>query len=179
MGARRGFELLDELGLLAEVLPEIVKLRGVEQPPEFPPEVDGWVHTRILLERLPYAGAPVTWTLAWGALLHVVGQPASFQHAPGDRIRFNGHVEVGVRIAEVARERLRFSNEDAAQIVALVKNHMRFGDVMEMRESTLKWFPAGCRGLRSIWRCIGWMPVLAMGICGCAEFAKERFLPKY
>ncbi len=139
-GARRGFELLDDLGLLVEVLPEIVKLHGVEQPPEFHPEGDVWVHTMMLLERLPYAGAPVTPTLAWGALLHDVGKPATFQHAPGDRIRFNGHVEVGVRIAEVVLGRLRFSNEDTAQIVALVKNHMRFGDVMEMRESTLKRF---------------------------------------
>ena len=139
-GARRGFELLYELGLLDEVLPEVVRLRGVEQPPEFHPEGDVWVHTMMLLEKLQFAGAPVTATLAWGALLHDVGKPATFQHAPGDRIRFNGHVEVGVRIAEVVLGRLRFSNEDTAQIVALVKNHMRFGDVMEMRESTLKRF---------------------------------------
>ena len=79
-----------------------------------------------------------------GALLHDIGKPATFRapdpKVPGDRIRFNGHVEVGVRIAEVILGRLRFSNEDTAQILALVKNHMRFGDVMEMRESTLKRF---------------------------------------
>jgi poly(A) polymerase len=136
-GAARGFELLYELGLLAVVLPEVVKLRGVEQPPEFHPEGDVWVHTMLLLEKLKAGTAP---TLAWGALLHDIGKPATFQHAAGDRIRFNGHVEVGVRIAEVILARLRFSNEDTAQIVALVKNHMRFGDVMEMRESTLKRF---------------------------------------
>jgi poly(A) polymerase len=77
-------------------------------------------------------------------LLHDVGKPATFRApdpaVPGDRIRFNGHVEVGVRIAEEILGRLRFSNEDTAQIVALVKNHMRFGDVMEMREATLKRF---------------------------------------
>jgi len=139
-GAARGFELLYELGLLEQVLPEVVKLRGVEQPPEFHPEGDVWVHTMLLLERLKDAPAPLTATLAWGALLHDIGKPATFQHAAGDRIRFNGHVEVGVRIAEVILARLRFSNEDTAQIVALVKNHMRFGDVMEMRESTLKRF---------------------------------------
>jgi len=83
-------------------------------------------------------------TLAWGALLHDIGKPATFQppdpNRPGDRIRFNGHVEVGVRVAEEILKRLRFSNEDAAQIVALVKNHMRFGDIREMRESTLRRF---------------------------------------
>ena len=36
--------------------------------------------------------------------------------------------------------RLRFSNEDAEQIQSLVANHMRFGDVEKMKESTLKRF---------------------------------------
>lgn len=76
--------------------------------------------------------------------MHDIGKPATYQppdpKKPGDRIRFNGHVEVGVRIAEEILGRLRFSNEDTAQIVALVKNHMRFGDIRDMRESTLRRF---------------------------------------
>ncbi|WP_263374066.1 CCA tRNA nucleotidyltransferase [Granulicella aggregans] len=139
--ARRAFELLDECGLLAYVLPEATKLKGVEQPPQYHPEGDVWVHTLLLLEKLPAGVSP---TLAWGALLHDIGKPATFT-APkpgvaGDRIRFNGHVEVGVRMAEVILHRLRFSNEDAEQIVALVKNHMRFGDILNMRQATLKRF---------------------------------------
>lgn len=74
-----------------------------------------------------------------GALLHDVGKPATFQRGPG-RIRFNGHVEVGVRIAEDILRRLRFSNDQTAQIVALVENHMRFGDAGKMKDSTLKRF---------------------------------------
>jgi poly(A) polymerase len=140
-GAARGFALLHETGLLAQVLPEVERLRGVEQPPEFHPEGDVWVHTMLLLKRLP-AGCSAT--LAWGALLHDIGKPATYQPpnpaVPGDRIRFNGHVEVGVRIAEVILARLRFSNEDTDQIVALVKNHMRFGDILQMKASTLKRF---------------------------------------
>jgi poly(A) polymerase len=139
--ARRAFELLDETGLLAFVLPEAVKMQGVEQPPQFHPEGDVWVHTMLLLEKL---GPGVSPTLAWGALLHDIGKPATFRppdpKKPGDRIRFDGHVEVGVRMAEEILARLRFSNEDTAQIVALVKNHMRFGDILQMRESTLKRF---------------------------------------
>jgi len=134
--ARRAFELLDRTGLLKEVLPEIDRLHGVEQPPEFHPEGDVWVHTMMLLEQLPAGASP---TLAWGALLHDVGKPATFTRGPG-RIRFNGHVEVGVRIAEEILRRLRFSHDQAAQIVALVENHMRFGDVAKMKESTLKRF---------------------------------------
>jgi poly(A) polymerase len=135
--ARRAFELLDRTGLLQQVLPEIAKLHNVAQPPEYHPEGDVWVHTLLLLEKLP-AGAPAT--LAWGALLHDVGKPATFSHKPPDRIRFNGHVEVGMKIAHEILRRLRFSNEDCTQILALVENHMRFGDIEKMKESTLKRF---------------------------------------
>jgi len=139
--ARRGFELLDESGLLVQVLPEVSRMKGVEQPPEYHPEGDVWVHTLMLLEHLE-RGASVT--LAWGMLLHDVGKPATFT-APdparaGDRIRFNGHVEVGIAVARGILNRLRFSNEECAQILALVQHHMQFGDVMKMKQSTLKRF---------------------------------------
>ena len=134
--ARRAFELLEQTGLLEEVLPEVARLRGVEQPPQYHPEGDVWIHTLMLLEQLP-AGVPAT--LAWGALLHDVGKPATFRVAP-DRIRFDGHVEVGVRMAEEICHRLRMSNSDTEQILALVANHMRFADVEKMRDSTLKRF---------------------------------------
>jgi poly(A) polymerase len=134
--ARRAFLLLDESGLLKEVLPEILAMKGVEQPPEFHPEGDVFVHTLLLLENLPQPCSPA---LAWGALLHDVGKPATFRVAP-DRIRFDNHVEVGVKIAEGICERLRFSNHDASQVLALVDNHMRFGHVTRMKESTLKKF---------------------------------------
>ncbi|MGO8718800.1 MAG: CCA tRNA nucleotidyltransferase [Acidobacteriaceae bacterium] len=134
--ARRAFELLDSAGLLEQVLPEIPRMRGVEQPPQYHPEGDVWIHTRMLLEQLPPGCSA---TLAWGALLHDVGKPATFRVAP-DRIRFDGHVEVGVRMAEEICHRLRMSNSDTDQIAALVANHMRFGDVEKMRASTLKRF---------------------------------------
>jgi len=89
-----------------------------------------------LLEKLP-AGASKT--LAWGALLHDVGKPATFRIAP-DRIRFDGHVEVGVKMAAEILRRLRFSNHETDQILALVDNHMRFGAVRRMKQSTLKKF---------------------------------------
>lgn len=133
--ARRAFLLLDESGLLQQVLPEISAMKGVEQPPQFHPEGDVFVHTLLLLEKLP---RPSPMTLAWGALLHDVGKPATFRVA--DRIRFDGHVEVGVKMAEQICRRFRFSNHDTEQILALVKNHMRFGDVQRMKESTLKKF---------------------------------------
>ncbi|WP_446744952.1 CCA tRNA nucleotidyltransferase [Silvibacterium acidisoli] len=168
--ARRAFELLDRTGLLKQVLPEIDRMHGVEQPPEWHPEGDVWIHTLMLLEQLP-AGASAT--LAWGALLHDVGKPATFQRGP-DRIRFNGHPEVGVKISEAICRRLRFSNEESAQIALLVENHMRFGDVKKMKESTLKRF----------FRLNNFPEHLALhkmdasasiGILDLYEYAKERF----
>ena len=137
--ARRAFELLDTTGLLAQVLPEAVKLKGVQQPPQYHPEGDVWIHTLMLLDQLE-AGCPMT--LAWGALLHDIGKPATYQppSAPEDRIRFNGHVEVGVAIAADICRRLRFSNEETTQILALVHNHMRFADTPRMKTATLKRF---------------------------------------
>ena len=139
--AKRGFELLDETGLLAEVLPEVRRMKGVEQPPQYHPEGDVWTHTMMLLDHLPKGASA---TLAWGMLLHDVGKPPTFTPPdpakPGDRIRFNGHVEVGMAIARVILNRMRFSNEDCAQIIALVQHHMQFADLMKMRQSTLKRF---------------------------------------
>jgi poly(A) polymerase len=150
--ARRAFELLDTSGLLPEVLPEIAAMKGVEQPPQYHPEGDVFVHTLLLLEKLqPNAPGSVSGsvsgsisgsiskTLAWGALLHDVGKPATFRIAP-DRIRFDGHVEVGVKMAAEILRRLRFSNHETDQILALVDNHMRFGAVQRMKQSTLKKF---------------------------------------
>ncbi len=133
--ARRAFELLDETGLLAEVLPEVVRMKGVEQPPQFHPEGDVWTHTLLLLAQLD-AGCPHT--LAWGALLHDVGKPPTFVRA--DRIRFNGHVDVGVAIAADICRRFRFSNDETRQTLSLVENHMRFADAQYMKVSTLKRF---------------------------------------
>ena len=137
--ARRGFELLDETGLLAVVLPDVARMKGIQQPPQFHPEGDVWIHTRMMLENLQPDCSP---TLAWGVLLHDVGKPPTFSPAtgPGTRIRFDGHVEVGVRMAEHICRTLRFSNEDTEQIASLVANHMRFKDVREMRTATLKRF---------------------------------------
>jgi poly(A) polymerase len=169
--ARRAFELLDETGLLREVLPEVARMKGVEQPAQFHPEGDVWTHTLLLLKQLE---AGCSMTLAWGALLHDVGKPPTFRRAP-DRIRFDGHVEVGVAMgAEICR-RFRFSNEETRQTLALVENHMRFADAGRMKASTLKRF----------FRLEGFEEHLALHRMDCMaasgnldgwEFVRERYL---
>lgn len=133
-GARRGLELLDESGLLGIILPEVKAFQGVEQPPEYHPEGDVWTHVLLMLDDLR-SPSP---SLAAGVLLHDVGKPATFRVA--DRIRFDGHAEVGASMTKDILHRLRFSNQDAEQITSLVANHMRFKDVLQMRPSTLKRF---------------------------------------
>ncbi|HEY6338293.1 MAG TPA: CCA tRNA nucleotidyltransferase, partial [Candidatus Sulfotelmatobacter sp.] len=133
---RAAFLLLDESRLLREILPEISAMKGVQQPPQFHPEGDVFAHTLLLLDNLPQ---PCPSALAWGALLHDVGKPPTFRVAP-DRIRFDGHAEVGVKMAEEICKRLRFSADDTDQVLALVDNHMRFGHATRMSESTLKKF---------------------------------------
>ncbi len=128
----RSLELLDQTGLLKHILPEVERMKGVQQPRAYHPEGDVFRHTKLLLKQLKNASV----TLAFGALLHDVGKPPTFKRA--DRIRFNGHDVVGARITEKILTRLRFSNEDKENIVACVEGHMRFKDVKKMKQSTLK-----------------------------------------
>jgi poly(A) polymerase len=131
----RGLELLEETGLLEILLPEVARLRGVEQPPEFHPEGDVWTHTVLLFRHLESPHPE----LAWGALLHDVGKPPTFRR-DADRIRFPSHARVGAEIADGTARRLRMSNDHRERIVALVDHHMRFLDVRNMKTSTLKRF---------------------------------------
>ncbi len=133
-GARRGFELLEESGLLAVILPEVAAMKGVEQPPEFHPEGDVWIHTLMMLAGLRDASPE----LALAVLLHDVGKPPTFRVA--DRIRFDEHAEVGARMAVEILTRLRFSNHQIHRVEELIANHLRFKDVTRMRESKLKRF---------------------------------------
>ena len=138
--ARLGFELLDESGLLQQLLPEISAMKGVEQPPQYHPEGDVWIHTRMMLEGLPAGISPA---LAWGVLLHDVGKPPTFRpaSATGDRIRFDGHAEVGVPMADTRSVTACASPMTTPiRFIALVANHMKFKDVAHMRQSTLKRF---------------------------------------
>ena len=114
-------------------------MKGVEQPPQFHPEGDVWIHTRLMIEGLAgsfagYAGL--------GRPAARCGQAADVRSAEstGDRIRFSGHAEIGARMTEEICHRLRFSTDDTEQIESLVANHMRFKDVSEMRPATLKRF---------------------------------------
>lgn len=135
----RGFDLLVESGLMQQVLPEIMTLRGCEQPPQFHPEGDVFVHTRAMLALLP---EKVSVPLVFGVLFHDIGKPGTQTVDETGRIRFNGHDKLGARMTEEIMTRLRFSRAEIDATVGAVANHMVFKDVQDMRVAKLKRFMA-------------------------------------
>jgi poly(A) polymerase len=136
----RGLDLLDESGLLAQLIPELLPLKGCEQPPQFHPEGDVWVHTRRMLELLP---AQVSVPLVFSVLLHDIGKPSTFSLDPAEgRIRFNTHDKIGAAMTRAIMERLRFSRDEIEATVEAVDQHMVFKDVQHMRVAKLRRFMA-------------------------------------
>jgi len=136
----QGLDLLDQSGLLGQIIPEMLELKGCEQPPQFHPEGDVWVHTRRMLEMLP---DQVSVPLVFAVLLHDIGKPRTYSMDPAEgRIRFNAHDKIGAGMARAILERLRFSGEEIEAAVEAVDQHMVFKDVQRMRVAKLRRFMA-------------------------------------
>jgi tRNA nucleotidyltransferase/poly(A) polymerase len=136
----RGFDLLDESGLLQEILPEMEALKGCTQPEQFHPEGDVFTHTRAMVGLLPPRKVSVP--LVFSVLLHDIAKPATRSVDADGRIRFNGHDKLGARMAGEIMERLRFSRGEIDATVEAVAQHMVFKDVQQMRVAKLKRFMA-------------------------------------
>ncbi len=134
-GAQRGFNLLSASGLMKEVLPEIEAMKGVEQPKDYHPEGDVFVHTGLLLEKLNHPTA----VLALAALFHDVGKPPTFKIREG-KPTFYEHAYIGAQMTRDIMKRLRFSNDEIEAVSECVANHMKFADVQKMRSGKLKQF---------------------------------------
>jgi poly(A) polymerase len=135
----RGWDLLDESGLLKNILPEIEAMKGCEQPEQFHPEGDVFRHTRLMLQLLP---EEVSVPLVFSVLLHDVAKPTTATVDETGRIRFNGHDRIGAEMTEQIMERLRFSRAEIDPTVEMVRQHMVFKDVPQMRVAKLKRFMA-------------------------------------
>jgi poly(A) polymerase len=138
-GARRGFEILDETGLLPEILPEVARMKGAEQTPDYHPEGDVFAHTLLILEQISNLKSQISETLAYGALLHDVGKPVCLEKQ-GERITFYGHTEKGAEMAVEILKRLKRGRATWERVAYLVKNHLRHTQAPKMRVSTLKRF---------------------------------------
>jgi poly(A) polymerase len=132
--AGKGIRLLDKTGILQVILPEVIEMKGVEQPPDFHPEGDVFTHTVLMFDLMENPSIE----LAIGVLLHDIGKPKTFEIR--DRIRFNEHTEVGIKIADDILKRFKFTNKEIEHILNLIKNHLKFKDIQNMKESTLKRF---------------------------------------
>jgi poly(A) polymerase len=128
----RGVALMDSLGLLHAVLPEVTRFKGVQQPEEFHPEGDVFTHTLLMLKRLKNASE----VLAFSALLHDVGKPDAYRLA--ERIRFDGHDRIGEILGKDILTRLRFPTKLIKSIVGCVGNHINLLNAPKMKEATLK-----------------------------------------
>jgi len=135
-GAQRGFELLDQSGLLQVILPEIAAMKGVAQTPDYHPEGDVFTHTLLLLSHLPDGAAE---TLAYGCLLHDVAKPICIRQ-DGERITFYGHTDQGAEMAVDILKRLKRGRAVWERVDYLVRNHLRQVQAPQMRLSTLKRF---------------------------------------
>lgn len=129
-----GVRRLQESGLLKHILPEVDAMVGVHQPEEFHPEGDVFTHTLLMLKEMKDPSGP----LALGVLLHDVGKPVTY--SVRDRIRFHGHVEAGLHMADGILRRLRFSRLERERVKDLIKFHMHFLNIQQMRVSKLKRF---------------------------------------
>ena len=135
----RGLDLLDDSGLLRVLLPELDACHGCEQPPQWHPEGDVFVHTRLMLSLL---AETVSVPLVFSVLFHDIGKPPTARADPDGRVRFNGHEAVGAEMTERVMTRLRFPRAEIDATVTGVANHMAFKDVQNMRTATLKRFLA-------------------------------------
>jgi len=138
-GGHYGLILLQESGLMCEVLPEVDALRSVMQPPQYHPEGDVFSHTIKIFNVITDDGEIIDHRLAWAALLHDTGK-AETRREEGGEVHFYGHAERSAAIVERVMERLRFSTSDRETVRELVAHHMRFMHVRDMAPRTLKRF---------------------------------------
>ncbi|MGR3218708.1 MAG: CCA tRNA nucleotidyltransferase [Candidatus Anammoxibacter sp.] len=132
-------EILDELNLIKVIMPEIPVMKGVEQPENFHPEGDVFVHTLITLSKL----VKPSWELAMATLLHDIAKPVTFArdiNSAGElgRIKFYQHDNIGAVMAGKICKRLKTSKFSRERIMWLIKKHLCIKDVQNMRKSTLK-----------------------------------------
>jgi tRNA nucleotidyltransferase (CCA-adding enzyme) len=113
----RMFEVLDDCGALAVLLPELKALQGVPQPPEHHPEIDTYVHTGMVLNRAAQL-TQVSRLLAvrFAALVHDLGKAQT----PADELpRHRGHEGRSLPLIRALCDRFRIPN-DCRELALLV-----------------------------------------------------------
>ena len=144
LGAQRpsiGLEWLRKLGAIEKLFPEIQSLIGVPQDPEWHPEGDVFVHTKLAVDRarelIDDLAYPRQVTVMLATLAHDFGKPATTEFLEG-RWRSRGHEEAGVPPAETFLDRLNVHTLDGynvrGQVIALVREHLKPGEFYKKRD---------------------------------------------
>lgn len=144
---------LDKLKILKIILPEIEKMRGVNQGPYH--HLDIWQHTleavrqlEILIAELKNnqeiqdylneiisGGRRRPALLKLGALLHDIGKPQALRREDG-KIKFHGHERIGREIASNIARRLKLSNDEINSLYKMVLWHLRPGYLADNEKLT-------------------------------------------
>lgn len=130
------FELLHKTGLLAHILPEVDALVGAKQSKKWHTEGDVWTHTMLVLDNTRKRTKDLH--ALWGALLHDVGKPKTALVKEDGDISNHGHDKLGSEMALNILIGLKASNEEKYAITAIVADHMKPGQSMDMNKSTLR-----------------------------------------
>ncbi|MDD4849028.1 MAG: HD domain-containing protein, partial [Bacteroidales bacterium] len=133
--AAKYLEILDQAELLRVILPEIEKLKNVQQPKDYHSEGDVFTHTMLVLKNIP-ATASIELKLA--GLFHDVGKSTTFHSDENGKITFYGHEKESANIAKSALKRLKFSNKIIDEVAWLVGDHMRINSFKLMNQSKQK-----------------------------------------
>lgn len=164
--ARDGLRLLDDLGLLCAIMPELAQAKGVEQPKEHYWDVFnhlieavGWVEVMFnnqencvypldIIPRFEGMGKYFCSSVSDGfdrlaylklaALLHDIAKPVTKTTEASGRIRFLGHHTEGAEIARNVLTRLRFGNKGVEHVAAMVRHHLRPGQMAQKGEMPTK-----------------------------------------
>ncbi|MCP3965881.1 MAG: CCA tRNA nucleotidyltransferase [Lentisphaerae bacterium] len=130
----RAMRMMTELGILDYILPEVAKMKGITQPPEYHPEGDVFEHTMLMLDHMALPSPE----LAWSIILHDVGKPGTYFKEPDGRERFFKHEHLGADMSELILKRLKAPNVLIETVSNAVRNHMRFAAAMQMKTAKLK-----------------------------------------
>ena len=136
-----GLGWLHALGVLEKLFPEIHALVGVPQDPEWHPEGDVFVHTRLTVDRaresIDELGYSRQVTVMLAALAHDFGKPATTEFIEG-RLRSRGHEAAGVAPAESFLARINMHTIDGynvrGQVISLVREHLKPGEFFKKRD---------------------------------------------
>lgn len=131
------FELLLETGLLEQILPEVVKLKGCDQPKQYHPEGDVWNHTMLALSKLEENPSP---ELGWATLLHDIGKPRTLSYKEDGTPTTPAHAAVGANMSNKILRRLKASKRTIETVYNAVHHHMTFINIQQMRPAKLRRF---------------------------------------